>query len=126
MVEMGLGCVKTPTLAARVEASRRNCVPESQIVLYTRGVMPLGGTANATATATGGDAFIAGAANANSSATTINGNAAQAKSTAIGSGGQAQATAQTTFGNFQSVQSSSTSPTLITPTVTVPPTSPER
>src|SRR5258706_2517453 len=37
---MGLGCVKTPTLAARVEASRRNCVPESQIILHTRGVMP--------------------------------------------------------------------------------------
>ena len=37
---MGLGCVKTPTLAARVETSRRNCVPESQIILHTRGVMP--------------------------------------------------------------------------------------
>ena len=49
-------------------------------------------------------------ANANSSATTINGNAAQAKSTATGSSGQAQATAQTNFGNFQSVQSTSTSP----------------
>jgi hypothetical protein len=53
---------------------------------------------------------MAGAANANSFATTINGNAAQAKSTAAGSTGQAQATAQTNFGNFQSVQSTSTSP----------------
>src|SRR5258706_13796952 len=26
--------------AARVETSRRNCVPESQIILHTRGVMP--------------------------------------------------------------------------------------
>src|SRR6266571_6111869 len=40
MTAMGLGCVKTPTLAARVETSRRNCVPESQIILHTRGVMP--------------------------------------------------------------------------------------
>jgi hypothetical protein len=75
----------------------------------------LGGTANATATATGGarrSFCCAGAANANSSATTINGNAAQAKSTAAGGGGsgQAQATAQTNFGGFQSVQSTSTSP----------------
>ena len=60
--------------------------------------------------------FSAGAANANSSATTINGNAAQANSTATGSSGQAQATAQTNFGNFQSVQSTSTSPLLsVTP-----------
>jgi hypothetical protein len=74
----------------------------------------LGGTANATATATGGNAFsgVAGAANANSSATTINGNAAQANSAAAGSSGQAQATAQTNFGNFQSVQSTSTSPAI--------------
>jgi hypothetical protein len=75
----------------------------------------LGGTANATATATGGKVpkgFIGadGSASANSSATTINGNAAQANSTATGSGGQAHATAQTNFGNFQSVQSTSTSP----------------
>src|SRR5262249_43165321 len=35
----GLGCVKTPTLAARVETSRRNCIPESQTILHTRGVM---------------------------------------------------------------------------------------
>src|SRR5262249_14017873 len=34
-----VGCVKTPTLAARVETSRRNCVSESQIILHTRGVM---------------------------------------------------------------------------------------
>jgi hypothetical protein len=40
MVEMGLGCVKTLTLAARVETSRTNCIPESQIILHTRGVMP--------------------------------------------------------------------------------------
>jgi hypothetical protein len=81
----------------------------------------LGGTANATATAMGGNGGfgpisspsvpgIAGAANANSFATTINGNAAQANSTAAGSSGQAQATAQTNFGTFQSVQSTSTSP----------------
>jgi hypothetical protein len=77
-----------------------------------------GGTANATATATGGfggAATAGGAANANSFAATINGNAAQAKSTATGQGlqlatGQAQATAQTNFGNFQSVQTTSTSP----------------
>ena len=77
----------------------------------------LGGTANATATAMGGNGSfgstlgIAGAANADSFATTTNGNTAQAKSTATGSGGgQAQATAQTNFGNFQSVQSMSASP----------------
>src|SRR5215469_9943941 len=40
MSALGVGCVKTPTLAARVETSRRNCVPESQIILHTRGVMP--------------------------------------------------------------------------------------
>src|SRR5260370_30765775 len=34
------GHVAAVHLAARVEASRRNCVPESQIILYTRGVMP--------------------------------------------------------------------------------------
>src|SRR5215471_6762387 len=37
---VGLGCVKTSTLAAGVEASRRNCIPESQILLHTRDVMP--------------------------------------------------------------------------------------
>jgi hypothetical protein len=51
-----------------------------------------------------------GAANANSFATTINGNTAQALSSAVGSSGQAQATAQTNFGSFQSVQAKSTSP----------------
>jgi hypothetical protein len=79
----------------------------------------LGGTANATATATGGTGndnnlnALFGDANANSSATTINGNAAQAKSTATGNPSQfgaARATAQTNFGNFSSVQSTSTSP----------------
>jgi hypothetical protein len=54
--------------------------------------------------------------NANSFATTINGNAAQAVSSAVSVAltpaehGQAQATAQTNFGNFQSVQSTSISP----------------
>jgi hypothetical protein len=77
----------------------------------------VGGTANATAIATGGSfvPFVAPpfGPNANSFATTINGNAAQAKSFATGtiaSVGQAQATAQTNFGNFTSVQSQSTSP----------------
>jgi hypothetical protein len=79
----------------------------------------LGGTANATATATGGNgATIAGAANANSFATTINGNTAQTWSSAIGSSGQAQATAQTNFGNFTSVQTTSTSPVTGTNTST--------
>jgi hypothetical protein len=75
----------------------------------------LGGTA----TATGGIVGIPGGpgfvitTNANSFATTINGNMAQALSSAVsvaGTHGQAQATAQTNFGNFQSVQSTSTSP----------------
>jgi hypothetical protein len=74
----------------------------------------LGGTATATATATGGRGDVvggvAGAANANSSATTINGNAAQANSTAAGSSGQAQATAQTNFGDNRSVSASATAP----------------
>jgi hypothetical protein len=88
----------------------------------------VGGTANATAIATGGVGVAPlppplsrpggnGAASANSSATTINGNAAQAKSTATGSSGQAQATAQTNFGNFQSVQSTSTSPLPVGATI---------
>jgi hypothetical protein len=51
-----------------------------------------------------------GPANANSFATTINGNAAVARSGAFSSSGQAQATAQTNFGNFQLVQSTSISP----------------
>jgi hypothetical protein len=61
----------------------------------------LGGTANATATVTGGNGSAS-----NSFALTINGNTAQA----LSSGGQAQATAQTNFGNFTSVQATSTSP----------------
>src|SRR5262245_3147243 len=40
MSALGLGRVKAPTLAARVETSRRNCIPESQVILHTRGVMP--------------------------------------------------------------------------------------
>jgi hypothetical protein len=78
----------------------------------------LGGTANAAATAMGGgDLFgTTGPANATSFAATINGNTALALSSAVGGGPslgvqqQAQATAQTNFGNFQSVQSTSTSP----------------
>jgi hypothetical protein len=76
----------------------------------------LGGTANATATATGRTVFANGpgvppiTTNANSFAATINGNMAQALSSVSTFGGQAQATAQTNFGNFQSVQSTSTSP----------------
>jgi hypothetical protein len=74
-----------------------------------------GGTANATAIATGGNGIntngiIIGGADATSFAATINGNPAQALSNAIGSDGRAQATAQTNFGNFQSVQTTSTSP----------------
>jgi hypothetical protein len=87
----------------------------------------LGGTANATATATGGHGmrFLGlggdGAAGANAFATTINGNAAQANSTATGSSGQALATAQTNFGNFSTVQATSTSPLPLDVT-TRPPT----
>jgi len=71
--------------------------------------------ANATATSQGGSASAAATAtgvvaNANSLATTINGNSAQAQSTTLNANGQAQATAQTNFGNFNSVQSKSTSP----------------
>jgi hypothetical protein len=81
-----------------------------------------GGPANATATATAGPslAFGLGIATANSTATTINGNAAQATSFATGGNCsvscRAQATAQTNFGNFTSVQSTSTSPTSATTT----------
>jgi hypothetical protein len=62
--------------------------------------------------------------NANSFATTINGNAAQALSSAAGvnnstTPAQAQATAQTNFGNFQSVQSTSTSPLSGTPAIAI-------
>jgi hypothetical protein len=76
----------------------------------------LGGPATASATAMGGP-ISNGPTSANSFATTINGNAAQALSSAVGGGfngffppGHAQATAQTNFGNFQSVQSTSSSP----------------
>jgi hypothetical protein len=83
-----------------------------------------GGTATATAIAMGRSfvpplPFAPLGPNANSSAATINGNAAQAKSFATGSlasAGQAQATAQTNFGGFQSVQSTSTSPVTGTTT----------
>jgi hypothetical protein len=57
----------------------------------------------------GGTAGIAGAANANSYATTINGNAAQAQSAASGSSGQAQAVAQSNFGSVNSIQTVATS-----------------
>jgi hypothetical protein len=86
----------------------------------------LGGTANATATANAsGDLRLFSffpAVSANSSAATINGNAAQAKSTGLCNcngpfSGQAQATAQTNFGNFQSVQATSTSPLKGTNTI---------
>ena len=71
----------------------------------------LGGTANATATATGGTApFIDARANAISQAVTINGNAAQAKSTATGASGYAAAIAQTNFGNFTFVDAETSSP----------------
>ena len=36
----GLGCAKTPAVAPHVEISPSNCIPESQIILHTRGVMP--------------------------------------------------------------------------------------
>jgi hypothetical protein len=74
------------------------------------------GTASAAATATGGKGNfatfgngIAGAANANSLAATINGYMATANSTATGSSGQALATAQTNFGSANSVQTTATS-----------------
>src|SRR5947207_14589793 len=35
-----LGCVKTPALAGHVEASRSNCISESQIILHTPRSMP--------------------------------------------------------------------------------------
>jgi hypothetical protein len=53
--------------------------------------------------------YTSGSANANSFATTINGNIAQAQSTAAGSSGQAQATAQTNFGSVNSIQTTATS-----------------
>jgi hypothetical protein len=36
----GLGCAKTPAVAPHVEISPGNCIPESQIILHTRGSMP--------------------------------------------------------------------------------------
>src|SRR6266581_3855261 len=36
----GLGCAKTPAVAPHVEISPSNCIPESQIILHTRGSMP--------------------------------------------------------------------------------------
>src|SRR5262249_11701709 len=82
------------------------------------GAFLLRNAANATAISQGGPASAtanaAGLSNANSFATTINGNPAQAQSTAGGPptfSGQAQATAQTNFGNFTSVQAkAATSP----------------
>ena len=35
----GLGCAKTPAVAPHVEISPGNCIPESQIILHTRGSM---------------------------------------------------------------------------------------
>jgi hypothetical protein len=82
-------------------------VPTGLASATATSIAMLGGTANATATAMGGFS-----SNATSFAATINGNAAQAQSSVVSvfSVGQAQATAQTNFGNFQSVQSTSTSP----------------
>src|SRR5262245_38077336 len=40
MSESGLGCAKTPAVAPDVEISLGNCIPESQIILHTRGSMP--------------------------------------------------------------------------------------
>ena len=37
---VGLGCAKTPAVAPHVEISPGNCIPESQIILHTRGSMP--------------------------------------------------------------------------------------
>src|SRR5262245_4372950 len=40
MSAQGLGCAKTPAVAPHVEISPGNCIPESQIILHTRGSMP--------------------------------------------------------------------------------------
>jgi hypothetical protein len=37
---LDLGCAKTPAVAPHVEISPGNCIPESQIMLHTRGSMP--------------------------------------------------------------------------------------
>jgi hypothetical protein len=74
----------------------------------------LGGTANATATATGGTApSFNPPANAFSQSLTINGNAAQAKSTATGAQGFAGAEAETNFGNFTFVDAVTSSPLIV-------------
>jgi hypothetical protein len=100
--------------SAVAQATGGNGIPAGAATANATSTAMLGGTAFATAIATGGVSFIssgpAGAANANSFATTINGNTAQALSSAVGASGQAHATAQTNFGNFQSVQATSTSP----------------
>jgi len=64
-----------------------------------------------TASATGADSEngAVGTANANSSASTVDGNAARALSTASGSSGQAQATARSNFGNSNSIKTVATS-----------------
>src|SRR5262245_40648986 len=40
MSQLGLGCAKTLAVAPHVEISPGNCIPESQIILHTRGSMP--------------------------------------------------------------------------------------
>src|SRR5262245_59146638 len=40
MSPSGLGCAKTLAVAPHVEISPGNCIPESQIILHTRGSMP--------------------------------------------------------------------------------------
>src|SRR5262245_39264478 len=40
MSQSGLGCAKTLAVAPHVEISPGNCIPESQIILHTRGSMP--------------------------------------------------------------------------------------
>src|SRR5262245_10664841 len=39
MSALGLGCAKTSAVAPHVETSPGNCIPESQIILHTRGSM---------------------------------------------------------------------------------------
>src|SRR5262249_46275258 len=39
MTAVDLGCAKTPAVAPHVEISPGNCIPESQIILHTRGSM---------------------------------------------------------------------------------------
>src|SRR5262245_29607675 len=40
MSAWGLGCAKTPAVAPHVEISPDNCIPESQIILHSRGSTP--------------------------------------------------------------------------------------